>query len=62
MISMNEEKIKVLADALLSENPSYVEVEKVADTICSIVIKQEPGEIVDKQNIIAIITANRKIY
>lgn len=59
---MNEEKIKVLADALLSENPSYVEVEKIADTICSIVIKQEPGEIVDKQNIIAIITANRKIY
>ena len=59
---MNEEKVKALADALLSENPSYLEVENVADTICSIIAKQEPESIIDKQHIIALITTNRKIY
>ena len=54
---MTNEQIRIIADALLSDNPSYEEVEQVADRIIAASKKK-----LEKQYVIDIIVANRKIY
>ena len=59
---MIEEQIKLIADALLSDNPTYEEVEKVAESVLAAERVQHPDSTITKQNIVDIIVVDRKIY
>ena len=57
---MIEEQIKLIADALLSDNPTYEEVEKVAESVLAAERVQHPESTIT--NIVDIIVVDRKIY
>lgn len=56
---MIEEQIKLIADALLSDNPTYEEVEKVAESVLAAERVQHPDSTITKQNIVDIIVVDR---
>ncbi|WP_300937284.1 Z1 domain-containing protein [Bacteroides acidifaciens] len=60
---MTDEKILAIADALLSDSPTYAELEETAKKILVLAEMEKDGsEGIDKDYVIGIISANRKIY
>lgn len=59
---MIEIKIRLIADGSLPENPTYQDIEKVADGILSLLKIQNKGLTIDRQFVIDVIVADRKIY
>lgn len=57
---ITDDKIRELADTLLSDNPSYEDVENVSEDILVLALKHDPT--ITKKHIINIITASRVIY
>lgn len=58
---MTNEQIRRIADAFLSDNPSYEEVEQAADGVIAAAMKIYK-ETLERQYVIDVIVADRKIY
>lgn len=59
---MIEEKIKLIAEAYLPDNPTFEDVEKVADIFLAAEKAKNPDSDIDKKYVIGIIVVDRKIY